>query len=346
MSVAISIIVPVYKVPLEYLRECFDSLLAQTMQECEFVVVSDGAPEGECSICEEYEKKDSRFRFFKREHAGVSAARNYGISKSNGDYIIFVDADDWIARETLNSVSEFIKNTKTDIIFWNYSFVFPTGEKRFRYASGSIPFLDQNKKNELYKELFFCTNSRFVSLASPVNKAYKSSIFTELKFDEQLSLGEDRIFNICTLRNNFTISYLDKNLYFCREVESSASHRYRPNAFKTLLQYINQMKIIGGDQFKNEIGKEIVIKFIESFYTDYFHKKNTLSFSKKLDSIMDIIRSKSFQQDIKYSDYAHLSPTRKLDLFFLKKKSRLWITFRAIAASIQTTIIYPLYGRH
>ena len=80
--IKVSVIVPVYKVPLKYLRACLDSLTAQTLQECEFIVVSDGAPEAECAICAEYAGKDSRLKFFRREHAGVSATRNYGIEKA------------------------------------------------------------------------------------------------------------------------------------------------------------------------------------------------------------------------------------------------------------------------
>ena len=119
-DIKVSIIVPVYKVPLEYLRDCLDSLNAQTLQECEFIVVSDGAPEAECSICEEYAAKDSRFKFFKREHAGVSATRNFGIKQALGEYISFVDSDDWIERD-YTSILASLKNNP-DVVFFSFNY--------------------------------------------------------------------------------------------------------------------------------------------------------------------------------------------------------------------------------
>ena len=101
-DIKVSVVIPVYRTPLEYLRACLDSLVAQTMQECEFIVVSDGAPEAECSICEEYAARDCRIKFFRREHAGVSATRNYGMAQALGKYISFVDSDDWIDANILD----------------------------------------------------------------------------------------------------------------------------------------------------------------------------------------------------------------------------------------------------
>ena len=102
----VSVIIPVYKVPLEYLRACFDSLVAQTMQESEFIVVSDGAPEAETFVCEEYVAKDSRFKLFKCVHAGVSAARNYGMEAASGEYVAFVDSDDAVVKNFCEIIYE------------------------------------------------------------------------------------------------------------------------------------------------------------------------------------------------------------------------------------------------
>ena len=103
--VLFSVIIPVFRVPLNYLKICLDSLTKQSNQECEFIILSDGAPEAECSICNEYATKDARFKFFKREHAGVSATRNFGINQAQGQYIIFVDSDDWIDQNCLAQLS-------------------------------------------------------------------------------------------------------------------------------------------------------------------------------------------------------------------------------------------------
>ena len=135
--IKVSVIVPVYKVPLEYLRACLDSLTAQTMQECEFIIVSDGAPEAECSICDEFATKDSRFKFFKQEHAGVSAARNFGIEQAQGEYIIFVDADDWIKSETCEITYTFAKDNNSDIVLFDYIPIGNQNEFTFLHCLGN-----------------------------------------------------------------------------------------------------------------------------------------------------------------------------------------------------------------
>ena len=94
--IEISVIVPVYNTPSEYLRECFDSLTVQILPECEFIIVLDGSPDAAISICEEYAGKDSRFKIFNQPHSGVSAARNFGIDHAQGKYIAFVDGDDFL----------------------------------------------------------------------------------------------------------------------------------------------------------------------------------------------------------------------------------------------------------
>ena len=130
--IKVSVIVALYKVPQDYLRDCLDSLIAQNSQDCEFIVVSDGAPDKECSICEEYTKKDSRIKFFKREHAGVSATRNFGIEQAQGEYITFVDSDDWIEDSYTSTISSF-KNSP-DIVFFQFNYY---NEKNIPYH---LPF--------------------------------------------------------------------------------------------------------------------------------------------------------------------------------------------------------------
>ena len=130
-KVLVSIIVPIYKVPLEYLRACLSSLTAQTMQECEFILVSDGASKAECSVCEEYTVKDSRFKFFDQEHAGVSVARNYGIDQAQGEFITFVDADDWIEPMTCETTYAYAMQNNSDMVFWDLFFEEPGKEKDY-----------------------------------------------------------------------------------------------------------------------------------------------------------------------------------------------------------------------
>lgn len=100
MNNLVSIIIPVYKVE-EYLRECLDSVINQTYNNLEIILVNDGSPDLSGKICEEYASKDSRIKYYVKSNGGLSDARNYGLSKANGDFIIFLDSDDVISLKQI-----------------------------------------------------------------------------------------------------------------------------------------------------------------------------------------------------------------------------------------------------
>ncbi len=110
----ISIIVPVYKVE-RYLRECLDSILAQTFGDWECILVDDGSPDGCPQICDEYAARDPRFRVIHRTNGGLSAARNSGLREARGEYIEFVDSDDWIAPQMFERLHQLITEYGTDM---------------------------------------------------------------------------------------------------------------------------------------------------------------------------------------------------------------------------------------
>lgn len=217
-----SVIIPVYKVPLEYLRDCLDSLKAQTMQECEFIIVSDGAPEAECSVCEEYAAKDSRFKFFKREHAGVSAARNYGIEQAHGEYISFVDSDDWVENDYTQFLSE--HKNYADIIFFNFIYHY-----KGKVISKNFPnsfFAETGKIQESLLTLFdFQGKNDF--LGYTCNKFFKKQIIDEynIRFDASTSFFEDEIFAFQYCQHVKTILVNNRRLYNYRILENSLTNR-------------------------------------------------------------------------------------------------------------------------
>ena len=211
-AISLSIIIPIYRTPLNFIRECLGSLTVQTMQECEFIVVSDGAPEAECSVCEEYAAKDSRFKFFKREHAGVSATRNFGIKQALGEYISFVDSDDWIERD-YTSILASLKNDP-DVVFFSFNY-HKTKKRRYNlpfpkpyFFSGSF----HDIQTKLF-ELFDYQHNDF--LGYTCNKFFKKKIIKQNKifFEKNVSFFEDEIFTLKYCRHINSIQVCNKKLY-------------------------------------------------------------------------------------------------------------------------------------
>jgi len=114
----ISVIVPVYKVE-QYLPKCVDSIINQTYQDIEIILVDDGSPDNCPAICDEYARRDKRVKVIHKNNGGVSDARNAGINIAKGDYIIFLDGDDWLCMDSLENVADTAERTVPDIITGN-----------------------------------------------------------------------------------------------------------------------------------------------------------------------------------------------------------------------------------
>lgn len=114
-QVMVSVIVPVYKVE-PYLRQCLESIVSQTYRDLEIILVDDGSPDGCGSICDEFAKKDKRIKVFHKQNEGLSNARNYGIARATGDYLSFVDSDDWIESDMYEVLVSVANDNQADIV--------------------------------------------------------------------------------------------------------------------------------------------------------------------------------------------------------------------------------------
>lgn len=134
----VSIIVPVYNTE-EYIRQCLDSILNQTYQNFECLLINDGSSDNSSDICREYVAKDTRFRYFKKENGGVSSARNLGIELSEGDYITFIDSDDWVDSDYLEVLYSAILEEQADIAVSTYK-KFNTSDNCWYFHSFQVKY--------------------------------------------------------------------------------------------------------------------------------------------------------------------------------------------------------------
>ena len=111
----ISVIVPVYKVE-PYLHKCVDSIINQDYENLEIILVDDGSPDNCPAICDEYARMDKRVKVVHKVNGGLSDARNAGLDAASGDYVFFVDSDDWIEKGTIKECTQLLNNGQTDIV--------------------------------------------------------------------------------------------------------------------------------------------------------------------------------------------------------------------------------------
>lgn len=163
-----SIIVPVYNVE-KYLDKCLASISEQTFKEFECIVVDDGSPDNSNDIIDRYVNKDQRFKVIHQKNMGISAARNAGLAIAQGDYIAFVDSDDYISNEYLEKFALKIANTDADIVICGFIDVFLDSQKTVCFEAPSTEVIKQNILADIWPSY-------------PWNKCYKKYLFENIRF--------------------------------------------------------------------------------------------------------------------------------------------------------------------
>lgn len=231
----ISVIVPVYNVE-KYLNECIDSILSQSFSDFELILVDDGSKDSSSIICDDYAKKDSRVILIHQENAGVSSARNAGIKKACGKYIVFIDSDDWINSDYLErfiKAKDSVSQTDTLLVLSGLlREVDETGKiKVENFNKSGRPIVIQN--NEDFKKFFckVCNDWSYAAyLHSPVNRFYKAKDLKKIQFDISMKGSEDFSFNLDVFdtldfeNQKTTLVLLPVNTYHYRFVKDSATH--------------------------------------------------------------------------------------------------------------------------
>lgn len=227
--VRISIIVPVYNGE-KHLSECIQSILDQSFTDIEVIVINDGSTDGSLSLIKRYAQNDSRIVVINQKNKGVSAARNAGLSKARGDYIMFVDADDYIARkDALELLIDFAKeNGNPEVVCFRR-----VGDTRGRKAPSGYSKLNDSIIGRMIVD---------ETINTLWDKLYKKSIIKEnsIKFPVGIRMAEDLLFNVQYFREAKTIGFFDEELYYYREDnQESATKKYMPNKYDDLM-YVNR----------------------------------------------------------------------------------------------------------
>lgn len=204
-----SIIIPVYN-SAKYIRRCLDSIIAQSYQDWECILIDDGSSDDSGAICDSYSVQDSRFKVIHKQNGGASSARNIGIEKSSGEWICFVDSDDWVVPDYLQTFFDI--EDKSDITFFAVSQDFANGCSLHR-----IPNLfKSNDRDEIEAEFALLKHGRIGDVFGwTVDKFYRSSLIKDnnINFVTSLVFREDEIFIMEAGRFAKSISVIDKILY-------------------------------------------------------------------------------------------------------------------------------------
>ena len=213
----VSVIIPVYKVE-EYLRVCVDSVLAQTYTDIEIILVDDGSPDNCGQICDEYAAADRRVKVIHKENGGQSEARNVGIDAAHGEYLCFVDSDDYIEREAVEELLAAAEKSKADIVFFdsvsvNEASGYKTDSMIHSLEYTEAPGTDVLIKALQHEDYFPAVWSNF----------YHAAFFKKNNFRFKKGIYfEDLLLNILAYIRSEKVVFLKKSLYYYRIRNHSA----------------------------------------------------------------------------------------------------------------------------
>lgn len=215
----VSIIVPVYNVE-KYLRRCLDSLCRQTYRDIEIILVDDGSSDGSEKICDEYAQADARIQVIHKQNEGVSAARNDGIKYVGGEYLIFIDADDYVHQELVELYMNALEDN-TVVVCDITSVPFDCQESRRSDWQAYV------EEAGFERFMYFYSDNH---VNSPVNKLFKTDIIQkyDIQFPKDKNLGEDLLFNLDYFRNfRCKWKFIHCPLYYYENHKGSLSTSYR-----------------------------------------------------------------------------------------------------------------------
>ncbi len=339
MKPQISIIIPVYNTE-QFLKSCINSLINQSFENCEFIFVDDGSTDQSCNLIRSYKKNDNRIKLVMQDNKGVSSARNTGILNSKGEYIGFVDSDDYIESDMYEILYKEIQIEDCDVIISHFEEEL-NGYKRIKTYNLI--------KNELMDKTYIQNNilPLFIkddSLNTVCNKLYKKSIIDEnnIRFPKGLPLGEDGIFNMTYFSKCNSCKYIDYTGYHYREVHGSATRNLNKHDY-----FQRELDVYNFDLEKLiDIPQNIDIKSLKSvklinniksnIYI-YFEKNQDQSIFYKCKYIKNIVNKKEIKEalEIYLSNVNITGRYEKLFLFCMKNKLTILLYILCIYSKIR-----------
>lgn len=240
MFAKISVIVPVYNTE-KYLSRCIESILNQTYSDFELLLINDGSKDQSGSICDDYSNKDQRIKVFHKFNGGVSSARNLGLDNANGEYIMFVDADDWIDKDCLNVLYTIIQSENLDLLQFSFRTVNEVGKINQIYSAETTA-LDLN--NYIEEDVYLVCAGGTILKKSIIDNI-------KLRFREDLKLAEDQLFILSTMNFATRIKRIPEVFYNYYKNENSATANAKFD------DIINSIIALNNFQYKSIFKKHI-----------------------------------------------------------------------------------------
>ena len=323
MQKKVSIIVPCYNVE-KYLERCLDSIIQQTEDNIEIICIDDGSQDNTKNILEQYKNNDSRIHLILTQNGGAASARNLGIKEATGEYIMFVDSDDYIDKNMVKDMYESAINNNIDIIRCNRYDVYPNKNIKIERK----PLWKENHiiHKDKFKEEVYIDFLKRARLTSSWMMLIKTELIkkNEILFNEKLKVDEDVVFSMQIFTQADSFMYLPKAYYFyirhgqglsAKGIDLQARVESRKRHAQLIKQYMKQWGISDEELL---IEKIAFIGIYTAFQTCRMNKK--IKFNNRFKIFKSIVKDEMFYTNILKSKYINLMLPEKILCFFIKIK--------------------------
>ena len=321
----ISIIIPVYNTE-KYLRRCMDSVLHSACDDLEILLINDGSTDRSPAICEEYSRHDSRVKVIHQKNQGVSSARNTGLDHCQGEWIVFVDSDDFISRDFLSLITR-ENNQDKDLLLFDFS-KHIAGQASADYPVRTLTFQGKEMQELIRRilvpqPLYAGGNADF---RTPCARAYRKSIIDRysIRFSPGLTVGEDLLFNLEYQLRARSCVYTSVPVY-CYDIHlGSATHGFRSGLLKNHARLMRQLKKL--------LDHCHMLPLLENAYESYclenltyvliwevFSPLNPRSYRTKCRMCAVMQKNAIYRKAMKYNWKSGILP-RKILVFFFRLK--------------------------
>ena len=311
MDCLVSVIVPVYNTE-KFLHRCIDSILNQNLTDMEVILVDDGSTDSSGEICDEYEKVDSRVKVIHQSNAGLSEARNAGLSIAVGKYIAFVDSDDYLPNKAdiYSSAVSALEQNDVDIMAWLWQFQDDNG--RMVIDSKNVPEFFQGKMttHELAKGLYYGSYANGL-VVCVCNKLYKKDFIENQMFSGRINEDDDWMTRI--LINNGNVFCQNDFWYVYVQNNSSLSHsKFSESNYHFLDVIKNRSRLFEDDDFIRNHS----IKLYLDLYIEYWYKAK----ESGIEPYNDLSTYKGYLSQLSKTGYISFKDKIRYTLFKMSPK--------------------------
>ncbi len=325
----VSILIPVYKVPERYLRKCLSSAVNQTLKEIEIIIVDDGSPDNCGLICDEYALLDNRIKVIHKRNEGLAAARNTAFDCAQGEYITFLDGDDFLDETACAVAYETAKLKNVQLVFWNQYTEYPNSSQIIKtIGDKELEFRGQENCSALQMRVLDFNGKIAQVFSKLIEREYL--IKNKVRHNDELKQGaEGFIFNILLFENLESAYYLPQPLLHYTYNENSISHT--PNeqnyymilrCFEYVEKYIQSSK--NKELLERNLYNRILYVVVTTGITGYFNPANKTTYREKVEGYRKFLQEPLVCKALERANFNGVSFQRKFIIQCLRMK-QYWI---------------------